>query len=332
MLVGWLGVASAAGFEGELFGKAFAPNAALGLTDPAQPGMLSVLVTTEALTCAKAREMRAGGSTTPEKKKKPPPPMMIAAFADVQAGALAQTVLTLGPKGMGALGGSVTLTSAPTTVGGKGTLAVALAATPGARDGAFGAMVKSEDTDRLQGEVTFELCDALTERPSLAGTVFEPTRLHVVRKSLFPDTPPDEMDLDVPLPKGWTAGESQLGSPQWTAPDGATRLTLGLQSPSEPFESSSRDWAESQVKAFQTDSTQGELLVSKLAGEGAYVVRWRYRWGDGPWSNALEVFRQGAGWAHAVNCKVEGSDTAVAEVFDAAEAACVALTAAPAAP
>jgi hypothetical protein len=190
-------------------------------------------------------------------------------------------------------------------------------------------MVASADTDALKGRVGFELCDPLLARPSLAGTVFESTKLHLVEKSMFPDRAPDEMDLQIPLPKGWTKGESQLGTPQWTAPDGLTKLSIGLESPSEPFEASTKERVDSQVKAFQTDTTQGELVVGKLAAENAFVARWRYRWGTGPWSNTLEVFRQGADWPFAVKCKVEGSDTAVAEVFDAAEAACVALTHAP---
>lgn len=325
-LIGVLGAAQAGELAGELFGKPFAVGSALGLTDPAQPGVLSVIVTTERLTCAKAAEMRANGGGAPEGKKKPPPPMVIAAFTDVTPGAVAQTVLTLGPKGMGALGGPVTLTTPPGAVGSRGALTVALTATPGATEGAFGSMVKSVDTDRLAGDVPFELCTPFVPRPSLAGTVFEPTALHLSEKSMFPDSPPSELDVEVPLPKGWTAGTGQLGEAQWTAPDGVTKLVLGLQSPSEPFEASSKDWADMQVKAFQSESTSGELVSARLAGDGAYVVRWRYRWGQGPWTNALNVFRQGPGWAYAVSCKVEGSDTVLAEVFDAAEAACLALT------
>lgn len=327
-IVLWLASANAGNLEGELFGKPFAVGAALGLTDPSQPGTLSVIVTSEPLTCAVAASMRGAGAGGADKKKKPPPPMVVAAFPDVKAGAVAQTVLTLGPKGMGALGGPVTLTAIPAAVGAQGTVSLDLAASPGARDGAFGKMVASVDTDRLRGEVPFELCGAIGERPSLAATAFEPTALHLSQKSWSPDTPPDEIDLQVGLPKGWSRGESSIGEAQWTAPDGMTRFRLGLQSPNEDFEASSRSWAEMQVRAFQTESTKAETLASKLVAEGAYVLRYRYAWGDGPWSHTLVVFRQGPGWPHAVSCAAEGSETAAAEVFDAAEAACVGLTAA----
>lgn len=320
MLV-WAGLAEAADLEGQLFGEPFVPAAALGMADPAQPGVLSVLVTPRRLTCDEARALRDGS----KKKQKKPPIVLVAAFPELREGTTAGTILAMGPDGLAGLTGSIVLVTLPTSVGEKGALAVDLAANEAAKDGVFGGIVASEAGDRLQGDVTFELCDAVVARPSLAGTVFEATPYTVTVPSLF-DSPPDEMAIVAPLPKGWKEGKDPLGAPQWTAPDGATKLSFDLSSPSGDLAAIWSPWAESQAKGFQTEATVGELVASRLAAEGAYVIRWRYRWGTGAWTNRLEVIREQPGWPFAVECHVEGSDAALAEVFDAAEQACIGLT------
>ncbi len=312
-------------FDAALFGKSFAPKTALALADPAAPGTLALVVASTPITCADAKAL--------SKQQKPAgkklPTLIVAAFDDPGAGHPATVVMVMGPKGLGGLTGQVTLVTAPGAAGSKGAARFDLAYAATSKEGLFGGIVASAEGDHATGELTFEQCDAVAPQPSLAGTTFTEKDHTIVRKSLLPDRAPEEMRVRAALPDGWTPSESPFGEPVFTAPDGRTVLTFGLSTPSEPFESSMRDWATSQVDAFQTEATRGELVKAELAGEGAFVVRWRNRWGDGPWTNHLEVFRQGAGWSHAVQCSLQGADHKVAEVFDAVEKACVALAATP---
>lgn len=326
MWVWFAGGAVAAGpsLDAALFGKPFAPKSALGIADPAAPGTLVVLLASTPITCADAKAFRE----KPPAPSKKMPTLIVASFDDPAAGQAATLVMEMGPKGIGGLTGTVTLATAPGAAGATGGARFDLAFAE-AKGGLFGGLVATVAGDHVTGEVAFEQCDAVAPRPSLVGTTFTPKDHRIARKSLFPDQAPEELAVRVGLPDGWEAGASQFGEPTFTAPDGRTVMTFGLQSPSDPFESSMKDWATSQVGAFQTDATTGELVKSELAGEGAFVVRWRNRWGDGPWTNHLDVFRQGAGWTHAVHCSLQGPDSSVAEVFDAAEQACLGLAAAP---
>ncbi|MCA9492044.1 MAG: hypothetical protein KC621_19055 [Myxococcales bacterium] len=319
----WLAPAAIAApsVDAVLFGAPFEAHSALGMTDPAHPSALSVLITGDSLTCDLAHALQAGG------KAKKPKVVVVATFTDTTAGAGAAQWLIMGKKGLGSLTGTATLEALPTAVGDKGIVRFALKASEAGKDGVMGGMIASSPGDHLTGDLTFELCDAITPRPSLADTTFTETDVDIVEPSHFQDEPDHTLAVTMPLPQGWTAGRDGLGSPQWTAPDGVTVLSLSLATAFDPFEEGAADWVKSQVGSFQTEATTSELVSARAAGDGAYAGRWRYRWGEGPWTSEIDVFRAGEGWAWMVQCSVKSDDTGSAQVFDAAESACLALKA-----
>ncbi|MEZ4322348.1 MAG: hypothetical protein R3F61_33050 [Myxococcota bacterium] len=324
MVTLWMFGAWAGSFDGTLFGKPFVPASAVGLADPARPGLLSVLVLPQKLSCADARALQSGSA----KKKQAPDVMVIAAFDALEAGSPAREYLAMGTKGMGALQGTVQLAKPPTAPGEKGEIRFDLAATKGADQGPMGGLVASRDGDVLKGVVAFELCDAMVARPSLADTVFERAAVHIEEKSFFEGSPPSVLDVEMAVPKGWTKGLDQMGTLRWTAPDGITAIGVGLSSPLEPFAESAADQAKMQLDAFDTESTKSDLVKGGLTSDGVYASHWRYRWGEGQWTHQLDVYRQGEGWPHLVKCSAYGDERAAAEVFAAAEQACAGITAA----
>lgn len=320
MIAVLLGVGVAAELQGTVLGAPFEAKGALGLTDPATPGVLQVALTSIPLSCEEVRAMRAEGAEKP----KDMPTLVLAVFQDPASGSEAVQVMAVGKAGLGGFKGTVTLASLPESVDATGTLALDLKG--GGALALGGEPVKKAKKDALKGEVAFRLCDAVAARPDVSSTTFEPSTHHFEQKSVFPDEPPTVLDIAVALPRRWKAGAGPLGDPQWKAPDGLTVFELSLASPSDPMAEGLAEQTKSQVEAFQTKETVGEMMRAEAVGDGTYVAQWRYRWGDGPWTNQLDVFRQDPAWEHQVRCTVRGDDTAVAQIFADAEKACVGIS------
>jgi hypothetical protein len=217
----------------------------------------------------------------------------------------------------------VELTQLPDEPGPGGTVEFDLAADTSLSS----AFVNVVEGDRLKGTAEFEQCDAVAKRPSIAATTFTEQAVHIEEKSVFPDDPPDIFDITMAMPEGRPAGQTSLGSPAWTAPDGRTQLSLSLSTPAGDFVESSASWAKMQVEAFAKPPNIGELVSGEAKGEGTYSIRWRHRYEEGPWTNQIVVFRQEEGWEHQVTCQLNTDDTGLAEVGDAVQAACEGLSA-----
>lgn len=318
MITLMLGVGMAAELQGTVFGAPFEVGEALGLTDPATPGVLQIAFLSSKMSCDDVRALRGGGKRKPKKM----PTLVMAVFPAPAPGVQAAQVLAMGKDGLGGFTGSVTLQTVPSDVGATGTVELDL--TGAGALGDEGAAARAAK-DALKGVGTYRLCDAIVARPDLAGTVFEPGTYRIEEKSVFPGEPPTVLEVSIALPKGWTAGTGPVGAPQWKAPDGTTLFELSLASPSDPMVEGLEQQTQSQVKAFQTEATTGEMVRAESLGEGTYVAHWRFRWGDGPWTNQLDVFRQDPAWDYQVRCTVTGDDTAVSQVFADAEKACAGI-------
>jgi hypothetical protein len=212
--------------------------------------------------------------------------------------------VAVGPAGMGMLRGSAHVVGPVRgAAGDANTAAVAYEGftIPNAKN-----PVATQPTDRLAGDVQFTLCDALvTERPSLGGTRFVPTDLHLELPAVL-DLPSFEIDVRVGVPEGWKPLSGGL-SQTWVAPDGQTDFSVGL------------DYAARDLASL-ADRRHGPAPAAADDPPGTVVDRWR----SGA-DTVVDVYRQGEGWPVLVKCGIQGADHVAPQVFDAAEAACRAL-------
>ena len=292
----WMTVAFAAPLAGPMFGADFRSNGAVGVVSPRQPAVLQVMYTDVGLTCAEALALEEDREAFKAKK----PTLVSLSFRWPTQGAAPETVMVAGPAGYGRLAGSQTLATLPSAKGKQGEVRFA-------SEGA----VADEMSFVVEGIASFELCSELPVRPDLSATTFTEAEVDLG----------DGVKVMFGVPTGWTAGKGPFGSPQWTAPDGKTKLSLGAESGLLPFREQAAARAKNQVENFRGEGMSSES-VHETPGDTAYVSHWWHRTGFGPWQHQLDVYRQDGKDGPLVVCTVEGDATAAGQVFAAAQKAC----------
>lgn len=282
----------------DVFGKPFEPVSAWGVPNAQAPGMLTVMWMDIPITCEQARDIRDPEVRAFLKEKQPT--VVLASFDSAQAEARSLEVVVAQGERMAIDFGAATLLGAASAANSKGRIRLDI----DAKDPSDKKRV------RVKGELDFELCFDVGSRPSLEGTKFVDQTIAVEHF---------EGDVKAKLPSGWAPGHGPFKE-SWLAPDGRTLFDIGVATSQDQVEEA----AKSQAAAFQGEGNTGELVRSEAIGEQTYVVHWRHRYESGPWTNHLEVSRYRAD-GEGVRCKVQGDDTAVAQVFEAVEKACRAL-------
>lgn len=287
--------ASAAPLAGRLDGAPFDAAVVLAGPDPAFPGGMWVALLGRPATCGQL----LADKTAKQKHQR----AVMVGFAEATTGAAAILLFVAdGPD----VTGTATLVSVPEEVGGTGVIELS---------------ITGEGT-RLSGTVRYELCAAIPPRPSVEGTRFEP----VLRTLSETGDSPGELQVHAAVPTGWSEvpPDRYRRHAVWAGPDGASTFELALQHPMRDFAAETAAWAAMQAPASGGPDSTNEILAS-AQDTGAFVLRWRRRWQDEPWTYQLDVFRQDVGWPHAVKCSLKTDEAGAAALFDAAQAACLGL-------